>query len=131
MQAAGTKVGTDYSDWYFDFHIGGDSLAVDGDWLTLNRACTPVEMTAWSSLRTLDAGSGSKIPAICHDTGKLAWCLYPRILVLGMGRFQVVVSAGRGSGTCVGVVSTRVGSMWCGVYYELEGVCKTIYYDCF
>lgn len=36
--AAGTPTGTDVSDWYFDFHIGGDSLDVGGDWAVLNIA---------------------------------------------------------------------------------------------
>ena len=36
--AAGTPTGTDVSDWYFDFHIGGDSLDVAGDWALLNVA---------------------------------------------------------------------------------------------
>lgn len=33
----GTAVGTDVSDWYFDFHIGGDSLDVSDDWTMLNQ----------------------------------------------------------------------------------------------
>ena len=34
----GTPTGTDVSDWYFDFHIGGDSLSVAGDYVLLNIA---------------------------------------------------------------------------------------------
>ena len=36
--APGTPTGTDVSDWYFDFHIGGDSLSVAGDWAYMNIA---------------------------------------------------------------------------------------------
>ena len=40
-----------------------------------------------SSLNALDSGSGREIPAICHATGVWHGHFYPRILVLGMGRF--------------------------------------------
>ena len=36
--APGTPTGTDVSDWYFDFHIGGDSLDVAQDWAYMNVA---------------------------------------------------------------------------------------------
>ena len=45
-----------------------------------------------SSLSTLDPGSGREILATCHGTGVWHGIFYPRILELGMGRIQAVVS---------------------------------------
>ena len=45
----------------------------------------------WSSLGSLDAGSGQEIPVKCLDTG-MPWWVYPCILVLAMGRFQSAIS---------------------------------------
>ena len=35
---ADTKAGTDKVDWYYDFHIGGDSTDTNADWELLNNA---------------------------------------------------------------------------------------------
>ena len=38
------------SDWYFDFHIGGDSLSVGGDWETLT-SCNAYLKSVGSKIR--------------------------------------------------------------------------------
>ena len=50
-----------------------------------------------SSLSTLDPGNGRGNPGDMPWNRHLAWSFYPRILVLGTGRFQAAVAL---AGTC-------------------------------